>query len=105
MDYKTSKHDHYLLFIIETVSYRGLFTAGWFGVREKYCSRLKIYDRLRGSEQAAASQTRGPPRPRKGSISTIIYVCTPLQLEKMIVFRLQLRPENEKVTFWLLYKL
>ena len=38
--------------IQEAVSYRGLFTAGWFGVREKYCSRLKIYDRLRASEQA-----------------------------------------------------
>ena len=36
----------------ETVSYRGLFTAGWFGVREKHCSRLEIYDRLRASEQA-----------------------------------------------------
>ena len=36
----------------EAVSYRGLFTAGWFGVREKYCSRLEIYDRLRPSEQA-----------------------------------------------------
>jgi len=33
----------------EAVSYRGLFTAGWFGVREKHCSRLKIYDRLRAS--------------------------------------------------------
>ena len=36
----------------EAVSYRGLFIAGWFGVREKYCSRLEIYDRLRASEQA-----------------------------------------------------
>ena len=36
----------------EAVSYRGLFTASWFGVREKHCSRLKIYDRLRASEQA-----------------------------------------------------
>ena len=36
----------------EAVSYRGLFTIGWFGVREKHCSRLKIYDRLRASEQA-----------------------------------------------------
>ena len=36
----------------EAVSYRGLFTAGWFGVREKYYSRLEIYDRLRASEQA-----------------------------------------------------
>jgi len=24
----------------EAVSYRGLFTAGWFGVREKHCFRL-----------------------------------------------------------------
>ena len=37
----------------EAVSYRGLFTADWFGVREKHCFRLKIYDRLRASEQAA----------------------------------------------------
>ena len=37
----------------EAVSYRGLFTAGWFDVREKHCSRLEIYDRLRASEQAA----------------------------------------------------
>ena len=36
----------------EAVSYRGLFTASWFGVREKHCSRLEIYDRLRASEQA-----------------------------------------------------
>ena len=36
----------------EAVSYRGLFTAGWFGMREKHCSRLEIYDRLRASEQA-----------------------------------------------------
>ena len=32
--------------------YRGLFTAGWFGLREKHCFRLEIYDRLRASEQA-----------------------------------------------------
>jgi len=37
----------------ETVSYRELFTAGWFDVKEKHCSQLKIYDRLRASEQAA----------------------------------------------------
>ena len=37
----------------KAVSYRGLFTAGWFGVREKHCFRLEIYDRLRASEQAA----------------------------------------------------
>ena len=37
----------------EAVSYCGLFTAGWFGVKEKHCFRLEIYDRLRGSEQAA----------------------------------------------------
>ena len=36
----------------EAVSYRGLFTAGWFGVREKHYSRLEIYDHLRASEQA-----------------------------------------------------
>jgi len=36
----------------EAVSYRGLFTAGWFGVREKHCFLLEIYDRLRASEQA-----------------------------------------------------
>ena len=35
----------------EAVSYRGLFTAGWFDVREKHYSRLKIYDRLRANEQ------------------------------------------------------
>ena len=40
----------------EAVSYRGLFTAGWFGVREKHCFRLKIYDRLRASEQANGSR-------------------------------------------------
>ena len=39
----------------EAVSYRGLFTAGWFGVREKHCSQLEIYDRLRASEQADGS--------------------------------------------------
>ena len=39
----------------EAVSYRGLFTAGWFGVREKHCSRLEIYDRLRASEQAESN--------------------------------------------------
>ena len=36
----------------EVVSYRELFTAGWFGVREKHCFWLEIYDRLRASEQA-----------------------------------------------------
>ena len=35
----------------EAVSYRGLFTVGWFSVREKHYFRLKIYDRLRGNEQ------------------------------------------------------
>jgi len=34
----------------EAVSYRGLFTVGWFSVREKHCSWLEIYDRLRASE-------------------------------------------------------
>jgi len=36
----------------KAVSYHGLFTASWFGVREKHCSRLEIYDRLRVNEQA-----------------------------------------------------
>ena len=36
----------------EAVSYRGLFTADWFGVRKKHCFRLEIYDRLRENEQA-----------------------------------------------------
>ena len=40
----------------EAVSYRGLFTASWFGVREKHCSQLEIYDRLRASEQTAGRQ-------------------------------------------------
>jgi len=40
----------------EAVSYRGLFTAGWFGVREKHCFRLKIYDHLRASKQAVDGQ-------------------------------------------------
>ena len=42
---------HYLP-VREAVSYRGLFTAGWFGMREKHGFRLEIYDRLRASEQA-----------------------------------------------------
>ena len=36
---------------LQSVRYRGLFTAGWFGVREKHCFWLKIYDRLRASEK------------------------------------------------------
>ena len=36
----------------EAVNDRGLFTAGWFGVREKHYSRLEIYDRLRANEHA-----------------------------------------------------
>ena len=40
----------------EAVSYRGLFTAGWFGVREKHYSRLEIYDRLRANEQATVAR-------------------------------------------------
>ena len=43
----------------EAVSYRGLFTAGWFDVREKYCFRLEIYDRLRANEQAAYIARQG----------------------------------------------
>ena len=42
----------------EAVSYRGLFTAGWFGMREKHYFWLKIYDRLRASEQAACPLSR-----------------------------------------------
>jgi len=34
----------------EAVNDRGLFTAAWFGVREKHCFWLKIYDRLRASD-------------------------------------------------------
>jgi len=47
----------------EAVSYRGLFTAGWFGVREKHCSPLEIYDRLRASEQAQSSKPNVQPWP------------------------------------------
>ena len=36
----------------EAINDRGLFTAGRFDVREKHCSWLEIYDRLRASEQA-----------------------------------------------------
>ena len=36
----------------EAVNDRELFTAGWFGVREKHCCWLEIYDRLWASEQA-----------------------------------------------------
>ena len=42
---------------VDGVSYRGLLTAGWFGVREKHYSRLKIYDRLRTSEQPVCLKT------------------------------------------------
>ena len=49
----------YLQPVREAVSYCGLFIAGWFGVREKYCSRLKIYDRLRVSEQAVNQPISG----------------------------------------------
>ena len=38
----------------EVVSYRRLFTADWFGVREKHCFRLEIYDRLRASEHVVS---------------------------------------------------
>ena len=48
----TEDHRSYIQPVREAVSYRGLFIAGWFGVREKHCSRLEIYDRLRASEQA-----------------------------------------------------
>ena len=42
----------YIQPVREAVSYHELFTAGWFGVREKHCSQLEIYDRLRASEHA-----------------------------------------------------
>ena len=42
----------------EAINDRGLFTVGWFGVREKHRSRLKIYDRLRTSEHAVCSEAR-----------------------------------------------
>ena len=62
----------------EAVSYRGLFTAGWFGVREKHCSRLKIYDHLRASEQAVNAKPRQPlcgaPLPR--ALSSMQSTCT-----------------------------
>ena len=45
----------YIQPVREAVSYRELFTAGWFGVKEKHCFRLKIYDRLRASEHADCS--------------------------------------------------
>ena len=45
----------------EAASYRGLFTAGWVGVREKHYSQLEIYDRLRASEQAAGPSCHSPP--------------------------------------------
>ena len=41
----------------KVVSYRELFTAGWFRVREKHCFRLEIYDRLGASEQATVDQS------------------------------------------------
>ena len=41
-----------------TVLDSGLFTAGWFGVREKHCFWLEIYDRLRPSEQVEAQAGR-----------------------------------------------
>ena len=43
----------------EAISYRGLFTAGWFGVREKHCFRLEIFDRLRANEQAECQEGVG----------------------------------------------
>jgi len=48
----------------EAVSYRGLFTAGWFDVREKHYFRLKIYDRLRANEHADAHPHRRANRSR-----------------------------------------
>ena len=42
----------YVRFVVND---HGLFIADWFGVREKHCSRLEIYDCLRASEQADGS--------------------------------------------------
>ena len=54
----------------EAVSYRGLFTADWFGVREKHYSQLKIYDRLRASEQPDVPLQQ-LPRPRPAPRHTV----------------------------------
>ena len=47
VDYRASKHALNLQHVRETVNDRELFTVGWFGVREKYCSGWKftiVYD-------------------------------------------------------------
>ena len=54
----------------EAVSYRGSFTAGWFGVREKHCFRLKIYDRLRSDEHVVCNRTNNPATSRPVVVST-----------------------------------
>jgi len=50
----------------EAVLYRGLFTAGWFGVREKHYFWLKIYDPLRASEQVASRCPNCPQDVKRG---------------------------------------
>ena len=55
----------------EPVNDRGLFTVGWFGVREKHCSWLEIYDRLRASEQAVAARKK-PPENYAGQVLLLL---------------------------------
>ena len=57
----------------EAVSYRGLFTADWFGVREKHCSPLEIYDRLRASEQADGLVAVGTERSDERCLALIFF--------------------------------
>ena len=63
----------------EAVNDRGLFTAGWFGVREKHCSWLEIYDRLRASKQAVevtpAKINSEQKKSRKSNIQGPISFC------------------------------
>ena len=57
----------------EAISYRELFTAGWFGVREKHYSWLEIYDRLRASEQdKSVSDHRGNMLIRQCPVGSLI---------------------------------
>ena len=41
--------------VLQAINDRGLFTAGWFGVREKYCFAWKfmiVYEQAQPAEQA-----------------------------------------------------
>ena len=60
-----SRQESNLQPVREVVSYRELFTVDWFGVREKHCSRLEIYDRLRAIEQATRGWTPATASPRR----------------------------------------